>query len=79
VQGVVTDEAGWPVLRAGVTLNDAAGKTIGSFETKSDGRYEILSDEQCAGCKLAVERTGFFPLNAPSITTARIRYGSASR
>ncbi len=42
VQGVVTDEGGWPLPRATVTLTDASGAVVGTASSKRDGRYEIM-------------------------------------
>ena len=65
VQGVITDEDGWPVPRAKVSLADASGKLFGACETKKDGRYEIISTEPCDACKLTVERVGFSSAEQP--------------
>jgi dihydroorotase/N-acyl-D-amino-acid deacylase len=59
LQGVVTDEAGWPLPRTGVTLFDASGKVVGSFTTRKDGRYQIPADTACHACRLVAERAGF--------------------
>lgn len=61
IEGVVTDEAGWPLPRTRVTLADASGKELAAFETKKDGRYEFPRDQACQGCKLRAERMGFSP------------------
>ena len=36
VQGVVTDEGGWPLPRATVTLTDAAGKVVGTAHIQEE-------------------------------------------
>jgi len=59
IEGVVTDEAGWPVPRASISLLDSAGRVVGSYATRKDGRYEIVSTAPCASCRLRVERDGF--------------------
>jgi len=61
VQGVVTDEAGWPLPRATVTLSDASGKEIGMATSRKDGRYEFVLENPCQGCSLKAERMGFAP------------------
>lgn len=61
IEGVITDQEGWPVLRAAVSLRDAAGKLLGSSTTRKDGRYEIVSTSPCEGCRITVERDGFSP------------------
>ena len=59
VRGVITDEGGYPLPRATVTLTDAAGKVIGTAGTKKDGRYEFALEQACTGCLVIAERTGF--------------------
>jgi dihydroorotase/N-acyl-D-amino-acid deacylase len=59
IQGVITDEQGWPVGRVSITLKDAASKTVGSFRTRYDGRYGIVYDSPCQHCTLHVERMGY--------------------
>jgi dihydroorotase/N-acyl-D-amino-acid deacylase len=59
VQGVVTDEGGYPVLRTKVTLSDAQGKVISTATSKKDGRYEFPLDQPCSKCSLTAERAGF--------------------
>ena len=59
LQGVVTDEDGWPVGRTELTLTDASGKTVGSARTKYDGRFEVPLDQPCSGCTLHAVRVGF--------------------
>ena len=61
IQGVVTDEEGYPLPRATVTLTDAAGKTLGTTNIKKDGRYEIVLEQPCQGCSVKAERPGFAP------------------
>jgi len=59
LQGMVTDDAGYPVPRSTVTLTDAAGKVLGTVSIKKDGRYEIVLDQPCHACLLKAERMGF--------------------
>lgn len=59
VQGVVTDEGGYPMPRATLSLTSAEGKLIGTATTKKDGRYEIILEQPCQGCLLKVERMGY--------------------
>jgi N-acyl-D-amino-acid deacylase len=59
LQGVVTDDGGYPLPRSTVTLTDAAGKVLGTANVKKDGRYEIVIEQPCHGCLLKVERMGF--------------------
>jgi dihydroorotase/N-acyl-D-amino-acid deacylase len=59
IQGVITDEQGWPVGRVNITLKDAVGKTVGSFRTRYDGRYAIAYESPCQHCLLHVERMGY--------------------
>jgi len=59
VQGVVTDEAGWPLPRASVTLSDAAGKVLAATNSRKDGRYEFVLENPCRGCSIKAERMGF--------------------
>ncbi len=59
IQGVVTDEEGWPVGRTELTLTDASGKTVGTARTKYDGRYEVSLDQPCEHCTLHAARDGF--------------------
>ena len=47
VQGVVTDEAGWPLPRATVTLSDTSGKVLATANSKKDGRYEFVLEKPC--------------------------------
>ena len=61
IQGVITDEDGWPVGRVKIDLNDASGKTVGTFSTRYDGRYAIDYESPCSHCTLHVERMGFNP------------------
>lgn len=61
IQGVITDEDGWPVGRVQINLNDASGKTIAAFNTRYDGRYTIEFASPCSHCRLHVERMGFTP------------------
>ncbi len=59
LQGVVTDEGGYPLPRSTVTLTDASGKVLGTANIKKDGRYEIALEQPCRGCSLKAERAGF--------------------
>jgi hypothetical protein len=59
VQGMVTDDGGYPVLRTKVTLTDAQGKVVGTVTTKKDGRYEFPLSEACKRCSVKAERIGF--------------------
>jgi dihydroorotase/N-acyl-D-amino-acid deacylase len=59
VQGVITDEGGYPMPRATVTLMGADGKAVGTSNTKKDGRYELLVEQACKNCSLKAERMGF--------------------
>lgn len=59
VAGVVTDEEGWPLPRTRVTLRRATGEVVGSFDTRKEGRYEILTDAPCDPCTVQAERMGF--------------------
>lgn len=68
VQGVVTDDGGYPVPRTGVTLSDAEGKVIGTANTKKDGRYEFVLEQPCKACSLKAERIGFTTQNRAGIS-----------
>ncbi len=59
IQGVVTDEAGWPLPRATVTFTDAAEKCLATANSKKDGRYEFVLENPCTGCSVKAERIGF--------------------
>jgi N-acyl-D-amino-acid deacylase len=59
LQGVVTDDGGYPLPRSTVTLTDASGKVLGTANIKKDGRFEIMLDQPCHACSLEAERTGF--------------------
>jgi dihydroorotase/N-acyl-D-amino-acid deacylase len=59
VQGVVTDEGGWPVPRATVTLLDASGNVVGTGSSKKNGAYEIVLEKSCNNCVVKAERAGF--------------------
>jgi hypothetical protein len=61
VQGVVTDDAGWPLPRATVTLTDGGGKALATANSKKDGRYEFMLEGPCTRCSLKAERMGFAP------------------
>jgi len=59
VQGVVTDEGGYPLPRSTVTLTDATGKVLGTANIRKDGRFEIVLEQPCHACSLKAERAGF--------------------
>ena len=59
VHGVVTDEGGWPLPRANVTLSDASGKLLATATSKKDGRYEFVLEKPCERCSVQAERMGF--------------------
>ena len=59
LQGVITDEGGWPVPRAKVTLTDASGTVVGTANSKRDGRYQIILEKPCKSCSLQAEHMGF--------------------
>ena len=59
IQGIVTDDGGWPVPRVKVSLLDARGQSLATFETKKDGKYEFPREEPCENCTVRVERMGF--------------------
>jgi len=59
LQGVITDEGGYPVPRAKIVLTDASGAIIASANSKRDGRYQVILERPCTGCSLQAEHTGF--------------------
>jgi len=59
IQGVVTDEDGWPLGRTMVSVVDPSGKVVAQMQTRYLGRYEIVLEQPCAGCKVRAERDGF--------------------
>ena len=59
VQGVVTDEGGWPMPRATVTLTDAGGNVEGTARSKKNGSYEIVLEKPCNNCLVKAEHMGF--------------------
>lgn len=59
VQGMVTDEGGWPLPRTTVALNDASGNVLATATSKKDGRYEFVLENPCTGCSVKAERMGF--------------------
>ncbi len=65
VAGVVTDEEGWPLPRTKVTLRRASGEVVGTFETRKEGRYEILAEAACDPCTVQAERPGFAAAERP--------------
>jgi hypothetical protein len=67
LQGVVTDENGWPMPRAKVTLTDAAGAVVSTANSKRDGRYQFILEKPCNGCSLQAEHMGFVTQQRKSI------------
>ena len=67
IQGVVTDEAGWPLPRATVMLTDASGKVVSTATSKKDGRYEFVLENPCKGCSVKAERMGFAAQNKTGV------------
>lgn len=59
IQGMVTDEGGWPVLRAQITVSDATGKKVASMYAKPNGRYELALENACLQCTITAARPGF--------------------
>ncbi|MDP9267488.1 MAG: amidohydrolase family protein [Acidobacteriota bacterium] len=59
IQGVVTDEDGWPLGRTMVSVVDPSGKVVAQMQTRYLGRYEIVLEQPCANCKVRAERDGF--------------------
>jgi dihydroorotase/N-acyl-D-amino-acid deacylase len=59
IQGVVTTEDGNALPRTQITLVDAKGKLVGTAQTGRIGRYEMVLEKPCAGCKVAAQRAGF--------------------
>lgn len=59
IQGVITTDDGNPLARTKVTLLDAKGKTVGTAETRREGKYEIVLETPCSGCRVVAERMGF--------------------
>lgn len=59
IQGVVTTEDGRALPRTQVTLLDAKGKTVGTAETRREGRYEIVTEVPCLECRVVAQRMGF--------------------
>lgn len=59
IEGVITDEMGWPMGRVNIDLKDASGKTVANFKTRYDGRYAIAYDSPCQHCTLHAERMGY--------------------
>ena len=56
---MVTTEDGWELPRTRVTLMDASGKQIAEVTNKRDGRYEMVWESPCKGCRLTAARQGF--------------------
>jgi dihydroorotase/N-acyl-D-amino-acid deacylase len=61
LQGNVTDEQGWPLLRTNVSLVGPDNKVIGQTQSRWLGRYEMPLEQPCHGCKVRAERPGFAP------------------
>jgi hypothetical protein len=59
VQGVITDDGGYPLPRTKVSLTDADGKILGTATSKKDGRYEFVLEQACNKCAAKAERMGF--------------------
>ncbi len=59
IEGMITDEGGYPVFRVNVTLLDASGKELASISNKRDGSYAFERTEACHGCTVKVEKMGF--------------------
>ena len=59
IQGIVTTDDGRALPRTQITLIDAKGKKVGTAETRREGRYEIVLESPCAGCRLVAQRMGF--------------------
>jgi N-acyl-D-amino-acid deacylase len=59
IEGVVTDAQGWPMLRTEVSLLDADGKVLGTATTQKDGKYQVLYELPCMGCRVRAVRMGF--------------------
>jgi N-acyl-D-amino-acid deacylase len=66
LEGVITDEQGWPVGRALVSVVDASNKVLGQVQTRYLGRYELPLDQPCPKCVIRVERLGFEPQQRPA-------------
>ena len=59
IEGIITDQDGWPVPRVAVSLLDSTGRSIAASTTKKDGRFEFVSTTTCDACRLTVQRDGF--------------------
>ena len=59
LRGVVTDDAGWPLPRATLTLIDANGQLLVTVSSQRDGGYAFVLDTPCHGCSIKAERPGF--------------------
>jgi N-acyl-D-amino-acid deacylase len=64
IEGMVSDEGGYPVFRVKLTLLDANGKELATVANKRDGRFSFERTEICRGCTIKVERMGFAPQSA---------------
>lgn len=67
LQGVVTDNGGYPLPRARVILTDSAGKVLATSATRKDGGYEFVLEQPCDRCSLKAERMGFVAQNHSGI------------
>ena len=72
LEGIVTDEDGYPVFRVKLTLVDAAGKELTSITNKRDGRYAFERSEPCRECTIRAEHAGFVT------ETAKASYNGAN-
>lgn len=59
LEGVVTSEDGYPLLRTVVALADAKGKTLATAWVSREGRYSIIPEGPCVRCRLTAQRPGF--------------------
>ncbi|HTK95826.1 MAG TPA: amidohydrolase family protein [Terriglobales bacterium] len=61
IQGVITDEQGWPLGRVVVSVVQPNNKVVAQAQTLYLGRYEIPLDQPCPKCVVRAERLGFVP------------------
>lgn len=59
IQGMITDENGYPISRVKITLLDSTSKELATVNNKRDGRYSFERGEPCKDCAIRVERMGF--------------------